>query len=47
MAKLDPTVTTVAAAAVLAVVTSVVLNQLTPSLGQSTTTPAHAADATT
>lgn len=44
MAKLDPTVTTVAVAAVLAVATSVVLNQLTPSLGQST--PASAASTT-
>ncbi len=53
MAKLDPTVSTVTAAAVLAVATSVLLNQFTPSIGQSTTpasaatTPAQAADATT
>src|SRR5690349_2485705 len=41
MAKLDPTVSTVTAAAVLAVATSVLLNQFTPSIGQ--TTPASAA----
>lgn len=48
MAKLDPTVSTVTAAAVLAVVTSVLLNQFTPSIGQSTTasTAAQAADST-
>lgn len=46
MAKLDPTVTAVAAAAIAAIVTSVTLNQLAPRLGgEAQADSVHAADA--
>lgn len=46
MAKLDPTVTAVAAAAIAAIVTSVTLNQIAPRLGgEAQADSAHAADA--